>query len=245
MRVFGILCLLIFSQLSTISAEPLTTPIDTIHTQEQAVKFNQHAKGALAPVYPYLAEYIVEQFDLSQRSGIGVDLGSGPGDLILELAKRTQKIYWINADINPHHFPFFYQDIAKANLTHRAGAIFADAQVLPFRDNYANIIISRGSFQFWENKKRAFSEIYRVLKPGGSAFIGRGLSPKMPLEAARSARTKQKGGPKYDLDKTEHMLRSIMSDLNIQTYNINRPKVSTDVNYGIWITITKPVSNEQ
>jgi len=116
--------------------------------------------------------------------------------------------------------------------------------MLPFRDNYANMVVSRGSFQFWDNKKRAFAEIYRVLKPGGSAFIGRGLSPKMPLEAALSARKKQKGGPKYDLDETEQMLRGLMSDLNIQTYNIIRPNMSPNVNYGIWITITKPVSNE-
>ena len=59
---------------------------------------------------------------------------------------------------------------------------------LPFEDNYAEIITSRGSFQFWKNKQLAFSEIYRVLKPGGVAFIGRGFSENLSIETARKIR---------------------------------------------------------
>ena len=54
----------------------------------------------LAPVYSPLAEQIVNDFELREKRGIGIDLGSGPGDLIIELCKRTKWMHWVNADIN-------------------------------------------------------------------------------------------------------------------------------------------------
>lgn len=37
------------------------------------------------------------------------------------------------------------------------------------------MIVSRGSFIFWKKLPSAFTEIFRVLKPGGNAFIGGGF----------------------------------------------------------------------
>ena len=44
----------------------------------------------LQPVYGPLAEQIADDFDLADMKGMGIDLGSGPGDLIIELCKRNQ-----------------------------------------------------------------------------------------------------------------------------------------------------------
>jgi SAM-dependent methyltransferase len=218
----------------------LVHPAPDIYTQSDAEKFNQHAKGSLAPAYPYLADYLVDRYQLSEKPGIGIDLGSGPGDVIIELARRSRAMYWIDADINPHHFQYLFRDVDSLGLAHRVGAIFADAQQLPFRDGYADLVISRGSFQFWGNTESAFAEILRVLKPGGCAFVGRGLTPNTPLEVARAVRGRQGGGPRYDLDQTEAQFRQLMSGLSIETYEIIRPQPSADVNYGIWVSFAKP-----
>ena len=219
---------------------PLTVPSSDVHTQSQADRFDRQAKETLAPVYPYLAEYIVERYQLGERPGIGIDLGSGPGDVIVELARRTEAMYWIDADINPHCFESFFRDVGEAGLSHRVGALFADAQLLPFRDGYADIIVSRGSFQFWGDTARGFAEVLRVLKPGGNAFIGRGLTPNTPVDVARAVREKQNGGPKYDVDETEALLRKLMSDLDVESFEIIRPRPETEVNYGIWVAFTRP-----
>lgn len=236
------MALIWFASVSTSLADgPLAYPAPHVHTQSDAEEFNRHAKGSLAPAYPYLAEYLVDRYQLAERQGIGIDLGSGPGDVIVELARRTRAMYWIDADINPHHFQYFFRDIDSLGLAHRVGAVFADAQRLPFRDRYADLIISRGSFHFWEDRLAAFAEILRVLKPGGSAFIGRGLSPNVPLDTAGSVRGRQGGGPRYDLDQTEAQLRQLMSSLGIESYEILRPRPEADVNYGIWIAFAKPI----
>jgi len=203
------------------------------------------SRGALAPVYAPLAEQIVADFNLDKKTGIGIDLGSGPGTLIIELCKRTQ-LHWINADINPHFFPYCYSRAEEYGFGHRVSAVFADAHALPFRDNYADIIVSRGSFHFWKDKVQAFSEIYRVLKPGAVAYIGRGFSRNLPVETAKKIRAKQRGKMSYDVEKTANELRKIMDVLRIKEYRIHRPKPSGEkVNYGIWVEFHKAEGNAE
>ena len=222
------------------TAQPLTAPSYEPRLEKAAERMNRAARGSLAPVYPYLADYIVREFGLAEKPGIGIDLGSGPGDLIVELARRTASMYWVNADINSYAFKYFFESAAEAGMAHRVGAVFADAQRLPFRDDYADVIVSRGSYHFWKDKGLAFSEIYRVLKPGGVVFIGRGFPETMPVETARAVRDKQKGGPQYDIEKSEAELRALMAALDIGDYRIIVPKrQETDVNYGIWMRFSK------
>ncbi|HDY89490.1 MAG TPA: methyltransferase domain-containing protein [bacterium] len=211
------------------------------HTRESALSFWKVANSSLLPVYAPLAEQIVNDYNLSGEKGLGIDLGSGPGNLIIELCKRTGKMEWINADINPHFFPIFLKEAEEAGIRQRIKAIFADAEDLPFEDNYAEIIVSRGSFQFWKNRQLAFSEIYRVLKPGGVAFIGRGFSENLPVETARKIRLNG-NLPAYDITDITDELRKIMQNLKIDNYTIKIPKPpgSEGINYGIWLEFQKP-----
>ncbi|MFP4379771.1 MAG: class I SAM-dependent methyltransferase [Candidatus Sumerlaeia bacterium] len=224
-----------------ISDQALLTPDDEAFPPQGAKKFYKHATGNLAPVYSLLAEQIVEDYALAQKAGIGIDIGGGPGDLVMELAKRTGKMYWINADINPHNFPYLYRRVTEAGLGHRVGAIFADALAMPFREDYADIVVSRGTFQFWSDQEAAFSEIYRVLKPGGVAYIGRGLPDAMPGEDAQALRKKHGSGPKYSVSDTEARLRKVMKACKIQDYriHIHKDPEYPEVNYGIWLEIRK------
>ncbi|MBS3771316.1 MAG: hypothetical protein KGY69_13775, partial [Bacteroidales bacterium] len=58
-----------------------------------AASMNQAAGRVLAPVYPYLARYIADTFDLHKKSGIGIDIGGGPGNLVSELCRYTVNMY--------------------------------------------------------------------------------------------------------------------------------------------------------
>ncbi|MBN1512734.1 MAG: class I SAM-dependent methyltransferase, partial [Phycisphaerae bacterium] len=167
---------------------------------------------------------------------IGIDVGSGPGTLIVELCKRTE-MHWINADINPHFFPYFFARAEAAGFGGRVSAVRADACALPFRDGLADVVVSRGSFHFWPDAQKGLAEIHRVLKPGGVAYIGRGLPERMPLDVAGQVRSKQGKGMKYDVDKTEQQLRDIMKALRIENYRIYRPHKGNaeGINYGLWL----------
>jgi SAM-dependent methyltransferase len=212
-------------------------------TQAGAERMIRAAEGGLAPVYAPLAEEIVERLNLAEKEGVGIDLGSGPGTLILELCQRT-RLHWVNADINPYFFPYFFGQADAAGLSGRISAIRADACALPFHDDFAEVIVSRGSFQFWPDLKKGIAEIQRVLKPGGCAWIGRGLPQRMPLETARQLRRGHGEGPKYDPDETEGQLREIVMSLGIKDFRIHRPRRENaqGVNYGVWLEFRKASS---
>ncbi len=219
----------------------LLSPDEEAFTAEAAERFQAMAAGPLAPVYPGLAEQIVTEFNLAGKEGIGIDIGSGAGTLVVELCKRTPHMFWLNADINTHNFTHFDRTLLKEGLAHRAGAVFADAHALPFRDGYADMVVSRGTFQFWQDKNRAFGEILRVLKPGGGAFIGRGLPDAMPPKQARDIREKHGHGPKYDLAETKAELQAIMKHLGVRDHEVRiyRAPAAPDINYGIWLEFRK------
>ena len=227
---------------SGLSEKALTVPAYEQFTEDDATKFDKSARSTLAPVYPYLAEYLADRFDLRDKKGIGIDIGGGSGDLVIELCKRTSNFFWINADINTFFAEHVSRRADKEKCTHRVGMVFADAQYLPFRDGYADIIVSRGSLQFWGDRKQAFADIYRVLKPGGSAFVGRGFPPNLPLEVARGVRKQQgKGMPSYKPEELAEELKTIMADLKITDYELLRPRMDqNEIGYGVWVVFSKP-----
>ncbi len=210
------------------------------HTKADAERMIRAAEGTLAPVYAPLAEEIVEKLALGNTEGIGIDVGSGPGTLILELCKQT-KLHWVNADINPHFFPYFFSRAEAAGYSGRVSAICADACALPFRDGFADVVVSRGSFHFWPDLQKGLAEIHRVLKPAGVAYIGRGFPERLRLQTAKQMRSKQGKAMKYDPAETEQQLRTVMQALGIKDYRVDRPRADNEegVNYGVWLQFHK------
>lgn len=199
---------------------------------------------ALKPVYAPLAEFLVDRFELAESDGIGIDVGGGPGDLIVELASRTPRMHWINADIDPRPFARFFRSGEAAGVSDRVSALRADACSLPFRDEVADVVVSRGSFHLWSDLEVAFAEVRRVLKPDGVAWIGRGFSENLPVETARAVRAAQRAGggePRYGLDETEAELRGALEAAGIRSFRIHRPNPpgAEGVNYGIWVEFRK------
>ena len=210
-----------------------------------AEKMRRVAQTTFRPLYGPLAEDIIGTLGIENLSGTGIDIGGGPGSLVVELARRTPSMRWVNVDINPHVIPFVENAARQAGLADRVTAHEADAVALPYADDSIDVAVSRGSFQFWGDLDKGLAEIVRVLKPGGAAYIGRGFSPNLPVETARTIRDRQRQNgfmPSYDVKETADRLESAIRKLGITNYSVRipAPRGGDGVSYGVWIVFYKP-----
>ncbi len=139
---------------------------------EASQSMNELSNAIFAPIYPVIAAQIKEKFKIT--NGNCIDIGSGPATLSISLARITDlQIYAMDA--SKHSYEIAKNNIATQGLQNRISTIIGKAQEMPFSNNFADLIISRGSIFFWENLEEAFNEILRVLKPGGQTYIGGGF----------------------------------------------------------------------
>jgi ubiquinone/menaquinone biosynthesis C-methylase UbiE len=137
--------------------------------KSHAEAFKWVADNRVAHTYPMTATRMLRE--CAVREGICIDIGCGPGNLDVELAKRS-KLTIIGLDIDGDMKPFFEQKMRDANLQDRVRFIEGDAQKLPFPDDYADAIVSRGTLTFIPDIAKCLREVDRVLKPTGVAFLG-------------------------------------------------------------------------
>ncbi len=200
--------------------------------------FYKIASTRFAPVYPALAEQIVQDFGITK--GICVDVGGGCGSLAIALVRITDlKIYML--DIDPWAVRLCNLLVDEAELTGRIMAVEGDAQDMYFRDNFADLVVSRGSIFFWPDQLAGVKECYRILKPGGVAYVGGGfsriLAPQVrnPLaEWAQKAHERQGSGWRPIEDDLIERARGA----GIEDIRMEREPIA-----GWWLVIHKPAAS--
>ncbi|MEI6501143.1 MAG: ankyrin repeat domain-containing protein, partial [Armatimonadota bacterium] len=169
-------------------------PVTDYRTQLIAqYPFYKTAVGKFAPIYPALAGQIVADYGV--KSGICVDLGGGCGSLSMALARVTNLRSYV-LDIDPAAVRLCRMLAAEAELSDRVIPIEGDAMALPFQDNFADLVVSRGSIFFWPSQIGGVREAYRILKPGGVAYLGGGFSrllDKATLEGLKADVVRSRG----------------------------------------------------
>jgi ubiquinone/menaquinone biosynthesis C-methylase UbiE len=168
-------------------------------------------------------------------------VGTGPAYLSIELAKITNlKIYAL--DIDPNAIKIAKRNIKKAGLDGRIETVLGDVHRMPFSDNFADLVISRGSFLFWKDKVKAFKEIYRILKPEGIAFIGGGMGKLLPQEEKQRIKTimeKKNIGPPANLKVSIDEMKVILRKAGIFQFEIFSNGEESGCPCGLWVQFSK------
>jgi len=140
--------------------------------EAKARGFDTIATQVFAPIYPVIADQAMERTKI--RHGICVEIGSGPGHLSIALAARSDlRVFAL--DPSPVALMIALEHIRDAGLVRRVLPVLGDVHEMPFEDDTVDLIVSRGSWFFWDDLSQAFREIFRVLAPGGFAYIGGGF----------------------------------------------------------------------
>ena len=138
---------------------------------KEAKSYDTGAGKRFDKVYRDLCRQVVDDYKVTR--GRALDIGCGPGQMTLELARITQ-LQVVGLDIEPEVIEIAKRKASQAGLAERASFVAADAHALPFPDNCFDLVISRGTWPFLRDHVLAFREVYRVMKPGAVAFIGGG-----------------------------------------------------------------------
>ena len=200
---------------------------------------NLLAKTTYAPIYPALARQIIK--DTGVTEGICLDLGCGPASLSIALAKATKlRIYGV--DIDPEAIKFGVENVKEAGLSDRVHILWGDATSLPFKDEFADLVVSRGMMPAMDFslKVKVFKEAWRVLKPGGVAYIGGGFGRLLPYKVAKRIvwrSFKDHKLPKLCLDRRtwEKALRKA----GIRGYRFVYDRYGEEL-FGMWVIFRKP-----
>jgi len=207
--------------------------------KNDAESFDKIATTLFKPIYPLLALQIKQDYGITR--GVCVDAGSGPGYLAIELAKITE-LQVTALDIDPEASRIAGRNVSANGLKGRVKVLTADVQKIPLADNSVDLVVSRGSYIFWPDKVAAFKEIRRIMKPGGTAFIGGGMGNLLPQEERRRIQdtmAEKNIGPPAELAVSFDDMGRILRQAGIPEF-----KITTDEGClcGLWVEFQKPAA---
>jgi len=200
-----------------------------------AVEFDKIACEVFAPVYPIIAEQIKHKTGINK--GTCLDVGSGSGYLGIALARITD-LHISLLDKSKEMLEIAVQNIASCGLEARIQTLLGDAQEIPLNDKSIDLVVSRGSIFFWENQQKAFKEIYRVLTPGGAAYIGGGFGTAELKKEIISKMEKRDRNWQEKINRNIgknaiETFEKILKQAEISTFEITRDEA------GLWIIIRR------
>lgn len=202
-----------------------------------AKQMDRISRTLFKPIYFHLARQIQKEYQI--KNGICVEAGSGSASWAIEIAKSSDlKVYAV--DIDPAAVKLARRNIRRAGTADQVEAVEADVAKMPFPDDYTDIVVSRGSYMFWKDKVGAFTEIQRILKPGGVAYIGGGLGNLLPAkdrEYIRDVMAEENIGPPPELEVNFEEMAEILRSAGIMLF-----KITTDESClcGLWVEFRKP-----
>ena len=115
--------------------------------------------------------------------GILIDLGCGPGDILIRILKKAPKLFLIGLDGAEAMVCRASKRITKEGLEDKIHLIQGDAKYLDFSDNCFNLVVSNSIVHHLLDPIPFWKEIKRVTKSGGSILIQDLARPDSPEDA--------------------------------------------------------------
>ncbi len=198
----------------------------------EAKRFDKMVKENFMPAIVSTVKQIIEDYGVLE--GVCVDVGCGTAVFAIELCKHSKlKIFALEKE--KAIYKVARMNIEKEGLADRIIPILGDAHKMPFENEFADFIISRGSYHCWKDKVQVFKEIYRVLKKGGTAFVGGGFGRYVTDEEykrMKSLRDRSLGDDAKAYSSPDK-LREVINKAGISNFHISYDRA------GLWVEIKK------
>lgn len=102
------------------------------------------------------------------ETGRLLDVGTGPGRLLAEINRKLPRVDLYGLDISASML-----QVAELNLQHIENIDLSLGNITrtEYQDDFFNCIVSTGSFYNWDKPVKGLDEMFRILKPGKTAYI--------------------------------------------------------------------------
>jgi len=198
----------------------------------KAKRFDKKVKENFMPAIISTVKQITEDYGVLE--GIGIDVGCGTAVFAIELCRYSNlKIYALEKE--KAIYEVARVNIEKEGLADKIIPVLGDAHELPFDNDFANFIISRGSYHCWQDKVQVFKEVHRVLKKGGIGLIGGGFGRYVTEEELNRMKSLRDRSLKENAKayNSPDILKENIKKANISNFSIIYDKV------GLWAEIKK------
>ncbi len=137
----------------------------------------ESAVRGLPDFYEHVARDVIRY--CRPREGVWVDLGSGAGPVARALAHTSRSVL-VLVDPDSRALSEALAEAEGSGLQDRFAAVVGTAEHMPLADSSVDLVVSRGSVFFWQDRPAGLREARRILRPGGKAMIGGGLGSTYP-----------------------------------------------------------------
>jgi len=205
----------------------------------KAYEFDQIAQNVFLPIYPLIADQIKRETKIEK--GVCLDIGSGGGHLGFALMEITN-LDVIFLDNNNDALDIANKRSEELGIQYSANTILGDVQDIPLDNECINLVISRGSLWFEEDKKKNLEEIYRILKEDGVAYIGYGFGDEKTKNQIYKKMTEIEGEDwskkrkQFTEGNDVELYNGILKEIGIENFNVKYDEE------GLWIIIRKTMA---
>ncbi len=96
-----------------------------------------------------------------------LDIGCGAGGITVSLVKDYGAEHVVGVDVEEDVVNVAIDRVVKNELKNNIEILLIDKSILPFEANYFDIVFSKDSFVHIPDKEKIFTQVFKVLKPGG------------------------------------------------------------------------------
>lgn len=148
---------------------------DAVRWADQRLElFSPRGAGLYALLAPRLLRplhRVVADDVAALAPAIVVDVGTGPGALAVEIARRCPSASVIGVDLAPEMLATAEERAGEAGVADRIEFVTADAAALPLAEGSVEVVVSTLSLHHWRDVPAVLRELHRVVREGGRVLL--------------------------------------------------------------------------
>lgn len=152
-------------------------------------------------------EFVARALELAPAAGSVLDLGTGPADISILLARSHPGLEILAVDLGEHMLELARANVRQAGLGERVRIARADAKATRLEAGSFDMIVCNSVVHHIPEPDTLFREVQRLARPGGGIFIKDLQRPESRAELEQLVNT-------YARDCTEHQRRTFFDSLH-------------------------------